>query len=548
MTPAPWQQIVCGQERWWIAPQWEEALLNPDGLRFNEWSQEGKVEIIKHSMQRTVYRIGLEHKPVYIKHYPVNTLRSRLRLWLRQAKARIEWRRTVMLQERALPTITPIAVGQHAERGSYLITEELPDAQPLNIFLDQHWDAWKLAGQTRDCLQVIKELSQFLAQLLLGGIVHDDLHPGNVLIHQDPSGKRNWFLIDLFKVRHQTRLSQQAILQSLALMSQSDWYRMTRHEQLRGWVWFRRACKLAFDRQQQRSFLEVVSREVHRRSFAVWNQRAHRCTRANRDFMELRVRRSHAWASRVIPADWLVQFLHDPEQPLHAPHKILKTSRHSLTAVIPGTSKRFLFKKFSSRHSLDFWLGSWRRSPAMHCYRMAHRLHTAFIPTARPLAVVEIQRSGQVRSSYLLTEYLENTIPLAEYWLDSNPRQRLHTLQQLARIIQRLHAYRMTHRDLKVANILARPHTFRTVELFLIDLRGAHYSRLLTSSRKKKDLARLALSAITSLHCSRTDLLRFLHLYLPPRKRQLWRNWWLAIAGIIDRKISRNQARNRIVS
>jgi tRNA A-37 threonylcarbamoyl transferase component Bud32 len=548
MTNPTWQKIDCGQEQWWVAPNWRQQLLNQDGLRLQQWTDEGKVEIVKHSLNRTVYRVGLAGKPVYVKHYEVNDYLGRVRSWLRQAKAWIEWRHTVLLQERSVPTVTPVAVGRHPNLGSYIITEEIPDAQPLQEFLDLHWEEWKRSRQQGACQKLVKEIGTFLAQMLKNGIVHDDLHAGNVLVHTDALGHRNWYLIDPYNVQRKPRSHRKALLDTLALMIHNNWHRLSAQDRLRGWLSFRQSMGLQLTKIDERRFLTQLHDEIQSRIYSVWNQRVRRNTKANRDFYELRVRRSRAWASRDIPADWLAKFLFEPEQSLKKPVQVIKRSRHGLAATIAGPTEPVLIKKFTPRHVWDRLFGRWRRSPALHCYRMAYRLYTAFLPTARPLAVVEKHRHGQLLSSYVLTEYLKDTVPLGEYWPQIAPEVQQQTLLSLAGLIQRLHSFRLSHRDLKLTNILARHHGEKPVELFLIDLRGVTHSFWLTTSRRQKDLARLALSAITSLKASRTDLLRFLRRYLKNNELPHWRKWWKQIAGFMSMKIRQNHKRNRIVS
>lgn len=548
MNEPTWQKMECGQEEWWVDPHWSQQLLNQDGLRLQQWTDEGKVEIIKHSLNRTVYRVGLDGKPVFIKHYEANDFRSRLRMWLHQAKAWIEWRRTVLLQERSVPTVTPVAVGRHPSLGSYIITEEIPGAQSLKDYLDLHWDEWKRTRQYIACQTLIKELGAFLAQMLKNDIIHDDLHAGNVLVHSDAKGNRRWYLIDPYKVHKKSRSNRQALINTLALMAHNDWHRLSAQDRLRGWLSFRQSMELKLSNGEERRFLAKLHQEIQSRIYSVWNQRVRRNTKANRDFYELRVRRSRAWASRDIPADWLAKFLYEPEQALKKPILVFKRSRHGLAATIPGPTEPVLIKKFTPRHVWDRLFGRWRRSPALHCYRMAYRLHTALLPTARPLAVVEKLRHGQLLSSYVLTEYLKDTVPVGEYWplVARNLQQEL--LRTLARRIQRLHAYRLSHRDLKLSNILARHNDTKPVELFLIDLRGVTHSFWLTTSRRQKDLARLALSAVITLKVSRTELLRFLILYLQDEERPHWKKWWKQIAVFMNMKIRQNYLRNRIIS
>lgn len=549
MSSSTWKQIDCGTERWVVDPDWQQHLLGEEGLRLEEWTRAGNVEIIKDSEHRTIYRVGLPDKSIFVKYYPERDFLSRIRQWIRSAKAWIEWQRTLVLRERSVPTVKPVAVGKHPVHGSYIITEEIPHAQPLQQYFQQHWTAWKQAGQHRECRLLMTEMARFIAQIIQGGINHHDLHPGNILLHRNDLGQRIWYLIDPYSVGTLPPCDRKSFLNALVLLSHTFWYDVTAHDRLRAWVELRRASGFHFERKEERVFLAELHQKVHQQIYYIWNDRANRNTKANRDFYEQSVRRFHAWASRKLPADWLNEFLFDPALQIHHPRStILKVSRHGMVAVLPAGKQSVVVKQFKPRHAADRWLSRYRRSPAYHCYRMAYRLETAQIPTARPFAVVEKRRHGRLEMSYVIMEHLQQTISLGDYWSQASEQQRQSCLVKLADLVQRLHMFRMSHRDLKVINILVRQAEVASPDLYLIDLRGVSYSRWLSNSRKKKDLARLALSALTSLSASRTDLLRFLKLYLKPEEQAHWRNWWKPIAALMSMKIVQNQKRNRIVS
>lgn len=549
MSEPAWKQIDCGQERWWVDPAWSQELLDGTGLRLKEWTDEGKVEIIKHSLNRTVYRVGLAEKPVYVKHYPVHDLRSRVRHWVRNAKAWIEWQRTIQLQERLIPTIKPVAVGQHPEFGSYIVTEEIPQSVQLKEYLQDHWPRWKQAGDTASCTMLIAELARFLAEMLQHGIVHQDLHAGNILLHTDPAGKRHWFLIDPYSTQTQPPNDRAALLSTLCLIAQSFWQHIDQKDLLLGWVIFRRASGYRFEAAEERKLLADAYRQIEARQYRHWNRRASRNTKANRDFYELRVRRCHAWASRSVQADWLAEFLYDPDQVMQCPPaQLLKASRHGMVAIVPAPREAMVIKRFDARHFVDRWIGRWRRSPALHCYRMAYRLQTAGIPVAKPLAFVEQVRHGQLLHSYMFMEHLEETTDLSEYWKRGDDHQRRHATRQLAGIVHKMHCYRISHRDMKATNILVRENAGNSISLFLIDYRGVSHSRWLTRTRRMKDLTRLALSAMTTLQATPTTLLRFLVSYLPASERTHWRMYWKQIARYLDAKVRQNARRHRTLS
>jgi tRNA A-37 threonylcarbamoyl transferase component Bud32 len=531
-----WKQIQCGETRWWVDPDWSEQLLNRDGLRLEEWSHQGKVQIIKQSLHRTIYRVGLSEKPVVVKHYPLHDFLSRVRNRF-IAKAQREWQRTVQLQQRAVPTVKPVAVGQHPQLGSYFISEEIPQAQTLEQLLIALQT--KQPGFTAMSKQIIAELAHFLAEMLQHGIIHDDLHAGNILVHADVEGQRHWYLIDPYCTQAKPPSDNAALLHTLTLMGQSLWPLIPAAYRLYGWMLFRRASGFRFAREEERELLLQLQQRIDRRLYANWHQRARRCVKANRDFYELRMRRFHAWASRSVPADWLTKFLYDPKQMMQSA-QVLKQSRHGQVLRIDTPAMPITITQFRPRHWLDRWLGGWRTSPARHCYQMAYRLETASIPIAKPLAVVEQRRHGKLLSSYYLHEYLPDAERLDEYWQRADDSTRLGLVSQLAQMLRHLHAYRLSHRDLKATNILVRDG-----QLYLIDFRGVSHSHWLSQRRRWKDLARLALTARYSLQASRTMMLRFLLQYLSVEQQAEWKSHWRAIIQLIGRKIVQNVKRKR---
>ncbi|HMO36814.1 MAG TPA: lipopolysaccharide kinase InaA family protein, partial [Gemmatales bacterium] len=215
---ASWKQIHCGETSWWVDPAWSDQLLDQHGLRLGEWKKAGHVEVIKKSSHRTILRVCLAESSVVVKHYPIHDFLTRLRSRF-ITKAEREYQRTVQLQEQAVATIRPVAFGQHPQDGSYFISEEITNAQSLEQLLlnhhfhDQHWDP--------SLKQVFKELAHFLAEMLQHGIIHKDLHAGNILIRTDDQGEREWYLIDPYCVQTSPPSDRAALIYMLSLMGQS---------------------------------------------------------------------------------------------------------------------------------------------------------------------------------------------------------------------------------------------------------------------------------------------------------------------------------------
>jgi hypothetical protein len=205
------------------------------------------------------------------------------------------------------------------------------------------------------------------------------------------------------------------------------------------------------------------------------------------------------------------------------------------------------------------------------------------LPTARPLLVLHRTRHRLWHEGYLVTEKLENALELQEFVrrLGLLPveirRERMQRLLRLlGRLIRELHGRRLSHRDLKSANLLVRTDLFEEggwnppggladidllapapplggmfslvgAGVWFIDLVGVRRHEHLKRERRIKDLTRLHASFHQNPLVTRTDKLRFLRTYLTwgLRGRQGWKHWWKAIARATRAKVARNQRSGR---
>src|SRR5258707_14545529 len=85
-----------------------------------------------------------------------------------------------------VPTVCPLALGE-CGRGlrpndSFLITRALEDTEPLSKFIETTLPHFAPAGQARIRQSLALELARLMARMHDAGIVHNDLHAGNLLI------------------------------------------------------------------------------------------------------------------------------------------------------------------------------------------------------------------------------------------------------------------------------------------------------------------------------------------------------------------------------
>jgi tRNA A-37 threonylcarbamoyl transferase component Bud32 len=101
----------------------------------------------------------------------------------------------------------------------------------------------------------------------------------------------------------------------------------------------------------------------------------------------------------------------------------------------------------------------------------------------------------------------------------------------IGRLLGRMHAWNVSHRDLKANNILVVERD-GAIEPWLVDLDGVRILRHLSFDRRARDLARLAASLRRYTWFPSTALLRFLRAYLRTlgHGQHEWRSLWRATA------------------
>lgn len=241
--------------------------------------------------------------------------------------------------------------------------------------------------------------------------------------------------------------------------------------------------------------------------------------------------------------------------------KLLKRSPSSVVVELPAG-------RILKRVAAAPWASLFRTPPSLRAYLLGHAFRLRGLPTPRPLAVWHRRRSGLCHEGYLLVEKVPDALHLRGFieMLAAKPvaerNARLWAvLDQLGRLVRRLHEWRYSHRDLKAANLLISPlgtamssRGLREAErggdhVWLIDLVGVRQLPKVRRSRRMRDLGRLHMSFLDHPALTRTDRLRFLRAYLPwgLHGGASWKEWWVGVDREGRAKAARNQARGRVV-
>jgi tRNA A-37 threonylcarbamoyl transferase component Bud32 len=563
------EELTTGGIHWQVVPDCRERLFGPEGLLLDQWLRDGSARIVKHGPHRTVYRVTLPGLDFHLKHFRLHDTRAWLRELVRPSKARMEYTRARAVADRDVRTITPLALGEvcggAGPSDSFLITRTLDDFESLNLFLERTLPTLPQAQQTHLRQRVAVVLGEFIARLHNAGIVHHDLHAGNLLLHLGPGDEPVLYLIDLHAVHLGGPLSWAASRANLVVLNRWFILRASRTDRLRFWdVYHRHRSALVEEGPQAAELARELERLTWASNLDFWRSRDRRSLVSNRYYERVHSATVVGHTVRDLDRAAVTALLADPDEPFRRPGvHLLKNSPSSTVAefdlVVNGTVKRVIYKRFRITAWSDSWVALVRPSAALRSWVHGHGLRERCLPTPRPLAVWHRLLRGRPAEGYLLTEKVENAVELHRFvaglaGLPAANRRILlrRCIDQLAALIRELHRRHLSHRDLKGANILVASgkeplSSLTPLHLWLIDLVGVVRHTRVPRRRRVQNLARLHTSFRQHPALTRTDKLRFLRVYLQWGLfgRERWKGWWRAVEQATQAKVARNARSGR---
>ncbi len=561
------QPLAIGEFRWRVLADWQELLLGPQGLRLTEWLDRGHAKIVKHGPHRTVYRVDVAERAFFVKQYRCPAWLDSGRHLVRASASQREYERAVEVLRRQVPAVTPVAVGERCRRGvigeNFLVTEAIPEACSLEEYVAERLPRLPAAERAVMRRKLTMSLARLCAASHRAGVFHDDLHTGNILIRLDTChGGRDdprlpeLHLIDLAGARLSGPLGWRQSRSSLVMLGAAWWRHASQSDRWRFWrIYLAERPELALD-HPQRAALEIFER-IWRRRRKVARGRDRRSLRNNREFYSLRGATTAGHAVADLPREEFERLLADPDAPLQAgAHRPLKLAHRSVVVQselrLAGGVTQVAYKRVRAKSWSKALAFLFRSSPAIEAWYLGQALLLRGIATARPLMVCEKRRFGLRSDSYLATQWIDGAINLHLYgWklARSTPEERRRRTRQaavaLGRLIGRMHAWHIAHRDLKGCNLMLTERN-DGVDAYLIDLDGVRVGRRLSFATQARNLARLATSLEAHPWVTRSDRLRFLKAYLheiSPGKSN-WKPLWRRAAAY-SRAITRSLARRR---
>ncbi|MBN1554916.1 MAG: hypothetical protein JXA11_09235 [Phycisphaerae bacterium] len=528
--------------------------------------------IVKQNPSRTVYRGRLENQDVYLKHYHGRSWDHRFRRALGFSDAIHEFRLATYLQSRGVPTAKPLAACCDKET-EWLLTRAVAPAEPCDI-----WHEKQLQNGTEGQTLIRRgaaALGELIGNMHRAGVVHSDLHCGNILVRTD-GRKIHLVLMDLHRAYRRRRLSRRRQAANLAHLLHDRRYFTTRTDRLRFLMHY---IVAGGSRGSARGWQYLIEQFAVRHTRRQHAQRARRTRGLNRYFAPVRL--ETGWRGHVVLASkrhmggstaaevvftregWL-EALGDIESLFSAPEaEGIKDGRFCRIArrrLAIGEHEVDVFLKRQKPRWTKALIDCLRPSRPSRAFHLGHALLTRRIATALPLAALEKRKGPFLRDSILITETVQapHLYDFMNNWLSvppkgdtplSVPQQRQlaqEVLWQLGRMLQQMHDNKFSHRDLKATNLRVRWSPGQRPEVVLLDLDGMRRVVCMSMRLRLRGLMRLNVSLLQCPVVNHAGRLRMLLGYLrrPGVGRINFKPYWRLLEEWSARKL-RRQIRSR---
>ena len=465
VAPA-WEWSQRGDTGWWVRPDWRDVLIRDHGLPLEEWKRLGRLTTVKTGPHRAVYRVDLAEGSIYVKHFLVPDVRAMARQWFRRGKGRNEGRRAIKLRAIGVDTIDPIAPGEQRKRAflfeNYLITLAIPKTIPLDEYVERVLPRLPRNREAKVRQSLARAIAELTAHLHDAGFIHQDFHPGNVLVRFDHDDRPHLSLIDLDALRTMRRVGWRAAMKNLALLNHYFWLRCSRADRCR----FPRAYLDArgIDPRHAHWYAPAIENSTRVWAERLWRRWGRRCCGKNKYFKTFRRRGAWAIASRDLDRSVAKLVLADPIRPIEQPGvNVLKESRTTtvteLTMPVRGVPTPIIYKRFKSKKPFEWLLNLLRPTRAWRAWQAAQHLVSRGIATPQNLAIIE--RTTPVipipLETFLVTIKSQDARSLGDYIVDDLPRlapdERRKAIRSLtkalARLLRTLHERSISDRDLE---------------------------------------------------------------------------------------------------
>ncbi len=331
--------------------------------------------LVKRSLTRSVWRLPLAGRTVYLKRYRVRSRRERLKYLVARPRARAEWRAALRLREAGIEAAEPLAVAL-GRRGPWLADAWFVAGEVPGLSFREALAELRAKG-TESVAALLRETAALLTRLEAAGLAHPDLHGANLLVQSGPRGPR-LALIDLHSLRLGRLRAGIARRSARAKLAHSLW-RLLREDELA------LALRLLAPGRERR--LRRAAARIERRRL---RSRTRRCLRSSSRFAHERAGGFRVWRRRTVSLEELLR--------LAAPHG----------EGADGAPPRL--RAGGALHPVR--VVRRRGAAALAGYRRAFALEVRGVPARRVYACLQRRFLGRLREALLVVEELPGGVRL----------------------------------------------------------------------------------------------------------------------------------------
>jgi tRNA A-37 threonylcarbamoyl transferase component Bud32 len=435
----------------------------------------GEAQCLHDNARRLVFRLHRAGGDVLVKQFRVGSGRHALR---EHAKARLghapaarEWRMLAAMHAAGIPVPEPLALGT-LENGDRLLALRWIDGTPFAEALHD------TPAARRDLLAALAALVRRVHET---GVVHGDLHAGNVLV-----GARGPVLLDWQHARPARTQGQR--IRDLARLEFSLAPLVSRGRRLRV-----RRSVLGLPATRETAVRDTLLRagtaaDARAREHA--RSRTASACRPGRLAAAYEIEGERGLRLRELDGEALAAIRAAHRAALAARDaRVCKSDARSSVTAIEVAGQRVFVKETPFRGVARALADALRGSAGFRAWRAGHGLRARGIGAALPLAFGERRVLGVPVSTWVVLEDLRPATPAA-FALEAGAAGAEEVLDALAHVAIALHRAGVDHGDLKGTHVLLQ-RTATGLEPRLIDLEGVRFPVRLGAARRLHALAEL---------------------------------------------------------
>ena len=220
-----------------------------------------------------------------------------------------------------------------------------------------------------------------------------------------------------------------------------------------------------------------------------WKRQARQCLGDNDRFARENRAGFRIYRQRTDETETALDYLlPDPDRAFEGA-RILKEGSRNHAGVVEIAGVHYVLKRYNCR-GWSYRLGNaFRRSRAVRTWLVNWQYLVRGVPVPEPLLCLEERRWRLLSRSYILMEFVENTVSLRNRWGQLMAEEKLRFMELFGAMLGRMHRVGMLHGDLKWDNLLVgREPARETVRL--VDLDGSSIVTRCAPGQARKDFDR----------------------------------------------------------